>query len=622
MTWMQYVWATVHDAAGKKVYVQPVDTLGSPSFQRVRLAPGETAGLASSGLAFLRPSGSETSNVYASSRVLDAEPGVYGVEYTFQLPDGRSEQGLGAQRPGDWSGTLTTGVREITIADEVAGEYPSETLNKIFSASNKRTSELRKLGLKIEFTQRIKNFAGQPHRVEEFTGTLWMSRGREVVEVHDRRGYSATYYHNLARVAAKGTRWEPASTPLTSIFQLLPPSKDNPVALGELLVYPDARLMHDPAELIARQWRQDLTDLLRWTDVDANNITFSEDCDGSPGCVRKDIVNGTEIIDLGEMAVAPSLGYAPVECGDAVASDFTQIDDTLWFPRKVVRSSPGAPGASGAPANYQEELEVTEITLDPAVSDSFFNLPNPGPDTYIVVNVPEWRPEWTDSRHVAASAVKNFDSIAVLEFEPGRAPEAEALRDEFKIWRLSIDAAVDWSDPIPFYDTNAKRAVYARYNVDKERLVPLAEGESHETQPPHNLFPAMEVQQSSERAAEIIETGAESNAGVQSTESAGHVSDASANSGTAAPDTVIAAPPAGPPGAASVDAGDPDRAYLRTPPADVVWGEVNNGLQAAVYFQPEQPAYELREKIGLEFLVRNAGTTPVEFVSREPLTCG
>jgi hypothetical protein len=53
-----------------------------------------------------------------------------------------------------------------------------------------------------------------------------------------------------------------------------------------------------------------------------------------------------------------------------------------------------------------------------------------------------------------------------------------------------------------------------------------------------------------------------------------------------------------------------------TPPAaNTSWGPVVNGLQAAVRFIPEKETYALGETIGMEFLVRNIGPIPLEFLT-------
>ncbi|MBL7646731.1 MAG: hypothetical protein JNK74_11130 [Candidatus Hydrogenedentes bacterium] len=53
-----------------------------------------------------------------------------------------------------------------------------------------------------------------------------------------------------------------------------------------------------------------------------------------------------------------------------------------------------------------------------------------------------------------------------------------------------------------------------------------------------------------------------------------------------------------------------------TPPAaDTSWGPVVDGLQAAVRFIPEKETYALGETIGMEYLVRNIGPIPLEFLS-------
>ena len=50
---------------------------------------------------------------------------------------------------------------------------------------------------------------------------------------------------------------------------------------------------------------------------------------------------------------------------------------------------------------------------------------------------------------------------------------------------------------------------------------------------------------------------------------------------------------------------------------DLVWGEVREGLQAALRFLPMKERYALGEKIGMQYFIRNVGDEAVEFLSSE-----
>ncbi len=67
---------------------------------------------------------------------------------------------------------------------------------------------------------------------------------------------------------------------------------------------------------------------------------------------------------------------------------------------------------------------------------------------------------------------------------------------------------------------------------------------------------------------------------------------------------------------------NPRDKFLRTPGANAVWGEVQNGLQSALQFTQEEPVFELGKAIPFEFLVRNVSDAPVQLVIREHLQYG
>lgn len=115
--WRQSARPIVLDSTGNDLGAQILISTGWSELHRLRLEPGQCAGLPSQGIAILPTNSSLEANQMASAgSFVKTEAGTHSVQFTISLPSGQSSKGVGVPRPGDWKGTLTTGKRTIQFA--------------------------------------------------------------------------------------------------------------------------------------------------------------------------------------------------------------------------------------------------------------------------------------------------------------------------------------------------------------------------------------------------------------------------------------------------------------------------------------------------------------------------
>lgn len=116
--YLQYGEPKVLDGSGKNMLAGDISNTAWPSLVRIQLDPGQCVGLPGEGLAFLPKNQNAASRLnYYVGTYFESEAGMYNIQYSFNLPGGSSTTGEFVPQPGDWTGTLTTGKRTISIME-------------------------------------------------------------------------------------------------------------------------------------------------------------------------------------------------------------------------------------------------------------------------------------------------------------------------------------------------------------------------------------------------------------------------------------------------------------------------------------------------------------------------
>lgn len=134
--YLQYGEPKVLDGSGNSILAESISNTAWPSLVRIQLDPGQCVGLPGEGLAFLPKDRNAASRInYYVGTYFESEAGMYNVQYSFNLPGGSSTTGEFAPQPGDWTGTLTTGMRRISVVESRDPNNPSPLLQVRWLAS-------------------------------------------------------------------------------------------------------------------------------------------------------------------------------------------------------------------------------------------------------------------------------------------------------------------------------------------------------------------------------------------------------------------------------------------------------------------------------------------------------
>ncbi len=119
----QYDQATVWDESGKTLNTSGADLLITLLPRRVLLKPGCIVILQSAGFAFMPADAPETPD-YPVGTWVKTRAGTHTVQFEVRFPDATMGSGEGAPKPGDWTGTLTTGEKKVEVVEPAIESLP------------------------------------------------------------------------------------------------------------------------------------------------------------------------------------------------------------------------------------------------------------------------------------------------------------------------------------------------------------------------------------------------------------------------------------------------------------------------------------------------------------------